>query len=143
MCDCEHKGYEVMGLSGTEVMYEDHSLAGMGMGDINVGDYTTDASGNVIGIPGVNVGAGSGFNWGSLITPIVQSGTRVFESIYTARPTYAATTGPGGQSSTTLWGAAPGGISTLGSGFTTPSITTLALLGIGAVVLIKVFSGKH
>lgn len=141
MCDCEHdnRGNGFMGLSGTEVSYEDHSLSGMG--DINVGDYETDNSGNVIGIPGINVSSpSSGFNWGQLITPAFQAGTRVFESIYTPKPTYQATTGPGGQSSTTLWGAAPGGIST--PALTTPSITTLALLGIGAFALVMMFKGK-
>lgn len=71
------------------------------------------------------------------------SGVRVFENIFTPKPTYTQTTSPQG-SSTTVWGSngtLPGGLNLV-----TPtgglSITTLALGGIALIVVASMFGGR-
>lgn len=149
MCDC-HKGHNIM-LGGTEVDYSPNPGLGAALQFPDSGDYVQwenptapmpDTIDWGFGTPSPNAG---GFNWGGLVNPIVQAGTRVFESIYTPKPVYQTANDGHGASQTTLWSSLPGGITTLPGGLSTPGLGTLALVGIGLFVAMKVFSGgsKH
>lgn len=114
------------------------------VGAIDVGDYITDDAGNVIGIPtsGSSGSGGIGAGWNTVLQDAFKIGAGVFQSQFTARPTYSQTTGPQG-SSTQYWGATPGGLTTLGTGISTPNIGTYLLLGAVALGAFALMSGGH